>query len=312
MDRERAWKNFNLGMELSIAGRFIYNGLRSFHEMETLDHADEVFEVLYNLSVGLERLMKVAVVLLEHDGMQDQVKFEKSLITHDHLDLLRRIRQKSDINLGKTHTSFLSLLATFYRTYRYDRLAISHNRQFNKEKLALWAFLEQHLGESLNSGSLFATPNTPRFRKFVSKTVRKVADQVYAIVETQARSLNIFTYELRYDSKAARIFLTPEATFLPEDVLWKELLVFFMNTTESEGAVGYLRTIDPLEFDPALASEYLRCFQSEEAKQAVADELESLYDELESPGDRLAALTIIGDPNVHWEIAGDPDDDGFS
>lgn len=312
MDRERAWKNFNLGMELSVAGRFIYNGLRSFHEMETLDHADEVFEVLYNLSVGLERLMKVAVVLLEHDGTQDQLKFEKSLITHDHLDLLRRIREKSDINLGNTHTSFLSLLATFYRTYRYDRLAISHDRQFNKEKLALRAFLEKHLGESLNSDSLFATPNTPRFRKFVGKTVRKVADQVYGIVETQARTLNIFTYELRYDSKAARIFLTPEPTFQPEDVLWKELLVFFMNTTESEGAIRYLRTVKPLEFDPALASEYFRCFQSEEAKQAVTDELESLYDELDSPGDRLEALRVVGDPNVHWGIAGYLEDSSIS
>ncbi len=53
MNTTQFWKNFTLGDELHIAGRFIYNGLRTFHEMDTLHYEDEVFEVLYNLSVGL-------------------------------------------------------------------------------------------------------------------------------------------------------------------------------------------------------------------------------------------------------------------
>jgi len=59
------WENFNLGEEVSISGAFIYNGLRRFHELKNLDYTDEVFEVFYYLSVGLERLLKIAVVLLE-------------------------------------------------------------------------------------------------------------------------------------------------------------------------------------------------------------------------------------------------------
>ena len=47
MKPEEAWKNFNLGQEVSISGAFIYNGLRRFHEMRILDHTDEIFEVLY-------------------------------------------------------------------------------------------------------------------------------------------------------------------------------------------------------------------------------------------------------------------------
>lgn len=58
------WKNFKLGEEVSVSGAFIYNGMRRFHEMRKLDYTDEVFEVLYNLSVGFERLLKIAVVLL--------------------------------------------------------------------------------------------------------------------------------------------------------------------------------------------------------------------------------------------------------
>lgn len=36
MDKIKSWKNFKLGLELDISGRFIYNGLHYFHKMETL------------------------------------------------------------------------------------------------------------------------------------------------------------------------------------------------------------------------------------------------------------------------------------
>lgn len=84
-----------LGEELHISGAFIYNGLRRFHEMKQLGFTDEVFEVLYNLSVGLERLLKIAVVLVDHNDVVDQEELEKSLITHNHLKLLDRIKEES-------------------------------------------------------------------------------------------------------------------------------------------------------------------------------------------------------------------------
>jgi len=85
MEATQAWKNFNISKELSVSGAFIYSGLRRFYEMQILDNTDEIFEVLYNLSVGLERLLKIVVVLLEHNDSTDQEALEKSLITHNHL-----------------------------------------------------------------------------------------------------------------------------------------------------------------------------------------------------------------------------------
>src|SRR5665647_1495631 len=109
MNKHEAWKNFNLGEELSISGAFIYNGLRRFHEMQVLDHADEIFESLYNLSIGLERLLKIAVVLVEHKDDSDQEALEKSLITHNHLELMNRVREHCKLNLGPPHNEFLAL-----------------------------------------------------------------------------------------------------------------------------------------------------------------------------------------------------------
>lgn len=85
------WKNFKLGEELHVAGTFIYSGVRSFYEARTLDLADEIFPVFYSLSIGMERLMKDAIVLLEHKDVMDQEQFEKSLITHNQRTLLARI-----------------------------------------------------------------------------------------------------------------------------------------------------------------------------------------------------------------------------
>ena len=58
MTPEEWWKNFALGMEIDAAGTFIYNGIRSLHELPTLNHPVDSLEVLYNLSVGIERLLR--------------------------------------------------------------------------------------------------------------------------------------------------------------------------------------------------------------------------------------------------------------
>ena len=60
------WKNFRLGEELAISGNFIYDGLRRIHEMQRLDYDEEIFDFLYHVSVGLERLTKIAIVLCEN------------------------------------------------------------------------------------------------------------------------------------------------------------------------------------------------------------------------------------------------------
>jgi len=91
---ELFWKNFRLGTELQISGSFLYNALYFFDKMEHFYYEDECFEFLYNTSVGLERLEKIALILSEHNGEVSQQEFEKSLITHNHLELLRRIKKK--------------------------------------------------------------------------------------------------------------------------------------------------------------------------------------------------------------------------
>lgn len=306
MNRDQIWKNFDLGQELSISGIFIYNGLRRFHEMQTLDYTEDVFEVLYNLSVGIERLLKVAVVLLEHNDKQSQDDFERSLLTHNHLELLRRVRTHAKVVLARPHHEFLQLLGVFYKSYRYDRFTLSSKRIRDKEKHALRGFLEKHLGVTFEAGSsIFPTQNDSRLRKHIGTIVEKVSHELYRVVAERARELNLYTYELRSDSKAKKVFFG-KSSFVAEDVLWKELLVFFMNTKASSGFLRFLRSIAPLDFDEGLALDYIQCFQSEEGKLQVMDELETLYDNLEKRGERLEMMDLIGKQSVCFD---EPDDE---
>jgi|SRR6185369_6876958 len=309
MNPAQFWKNFKLGEEVSIAGAFIYNGLRRFHELRKLDHADEIFEVFYYLSVGLERLLKIAIVLLEHEDHGDQKALEQSLRTHNHLELLRRIKKYKQLSFGKPHHELLSLLSMFYRTFRYDRFSLSSIPGLGKERDALCGFFAKHLEvEFSDRNSIFGIPNDGRYRKFLRRTVQKISTEVYEVILTKAGELNLYTYEVRDGSKAQTIFLG-QADIPSEDILWKELLIFFMNTTETSGYLQFLRDITPLDFDPGLVDEYLDCFQSDAAKAFVRDQLEYLYQELDDKRDRLKLMDVIGAPGVYFD---EPEDDGLS
>ena len=302
------WKNFRLGEELSISGAFTYNGLRRFYELRILDHSDEIFEVLYNLSVGLERLLKIVVILLEHSDSQDQEALEKSLITHSHLDLLHRVKNKRALNLGPSHNELLGLLATFYKSHRYDRYSIASITDQSKERDALCSFFSKNLNLEISEPDfLIRTTNDARYKKYLRKTVLKICRSLYEIVADRARELNLYTYELRHGSKAETIFLG-EADIPAENVLWKELLIFLMNTKETSGYLEFLRSISPLDFDPALVDEYLDCFKSDAAKAFVMDELEHHYEEITNTGERLALMDVIGSSGVYFDELNDEED----
>jgi hypothetical protein len=302
MDKLEFWKNFKLGEELQIAGRFVYNGLRCFHEMDTLDNEDEVFDTLYSISVGIERLFKIAIILVEHEDTMEQDEFEKSLITHNHQSLLDRLKKKRSFELSAVHNEFLSLLNTFYKTHRYGRYSTSQLTIDNKEKDALQTYIGKHLGITVSDDTIFhPNRNNQRIRKFLGKIVGKISGLLYEIICEESRRLNIYTYEIRSDSKAEKIFLRHEYDFTNEDVLWRELLVYFMNTKKSSGNLELAREIKPLEFDTDLTVDYLRCFESTEKMLLCLDELEELYKGVDTPGQRLELMGLLSNSGLGFE-----------
>jgi hypothetical protein len=139
----------------------------------------------------------------------------------------------------------------------------------------------------------------------------RLSRRLYEIVRARAHEINLDTHEIRSGSKAERVFLRSSDFVVSEDVLWKELLVFFMNTTADSALLVFLRSIDPLKFDEGRAHEYLDCFRSHEAKGDVLDELEVLYEDLDDAGERLKSMDLIGNPDVFFDDEDVGEDEGF-
>jgi len=303
MDKMQMWKNFDLGTELDISGAFIYNGLKSLHEIETLHYSSDVFEILYNLSVGLERLLKINIILLEHHDHINLEEFEKSLITHNTMELLTRVQKNRKLPISNIHNDFIQMLSKFYKSYRYDRYSPVSQVDMDKEKKSFHSFIEKNFNFKIHDQFPFdITYIDIKLKKSIGRVIGKIVSSLYTVLGDEARRLNLYTYEVRYNSKAGKIFIREEYNFENEDILSKELLIFLINTKESANHLDLIKEIDHLDFDPALEVGYIQSLNSFEKKLDILDELESLYEDIDKPGDRLKLINAIGSSGVEFEI----------
>jgi hypothetical protein len=163
---------------------------------------EECFEFLYQASVGFERLLKIVIVLSEHNDSLEQQEFEKSLITHNHLELFKRITKKHDTKLSDVHIQFLQMLTEFYNSNRYDRFGLHSAYNPRSSKNLLIGFFEKHLKLKILAELPFSTEIDERMRKFIGRTVGKISVALYNLVEDLAREMNIYTYEVKKELKA--------------------------------------------------------------------------------------------------------------
>jgi hypothetical protein len=299
------WKNFRLGTELQISGSFIYNALYFFDKMEHFYHEHECFEFLYNTAVGIERLEKIAIVLLEHNENTDQNNFEKTLITHDHLELLHRIKKLTSISLGKTHNKFLQLLSDFYRSTRYDRFGISSVYHQNQDKEQLIKFVSDELKIEISAGMMFPTEIDDRIRKFIGKTVSTISTKLYDIINDRAHELNMYTYELDYSSKAFKIFNEKGYSFFEEKTFQKEILIHLLNKKDTDGIIEFIKTIEPLELESYDTHEYIKFLLDFHKRRLMLGELQYHYEEHKLGKERLDEVNAIGADNVSFGIDDD-------
>ena len=262
----------------------------------------ECFEFLYNTAVGIERLEKIAIVLLEHNENIDQENFEKTLITHDHLELLHRIKKLTTINLGKTHNKFLQMLSDFYRSTRYDRFGIASVYHQNQDKEQLIKFVSDELKIEISAEMMFPTEIDERIRKFIGKTVSTISTKLYEIINDRAHELNMYTYELDYSSKAFKIFTEKGYSFFEEKTFQKEILIHLLNNKDTHGIVEFIKSIEPLELESYDTHEYIRFLLDFHKRRLMLGELQNLYEENKLGKERLDEVNVIGADNVSFGI----------
>lgn len=288
------WKNFRLGTELQISGSFIYNALYTLDNMQTFYHEAECFEFLYNVSVGLERLQKIVVILLEHDINGSQEEFERSLITHNHLELLHRIKKKQKLNLGKQHIKFLGLLDSFYNTARYDRYNLSSVYRPPQDQRGFIQFISDELKVDIKTGLPFSTGVTDKMRKFIGKLIEKFTTQLYDLIRNEAYRLGTATYEIAHNSKAFKIFIAKEFDFRKEKLMQREVSLFLLKNLPEDGLKKYINQLEPLEFGQLHTNQYFESMFNYHNDRSVMDEMEYLYEENKIKHSRVEEVMAIG------------------
>jgi hypothetical protein len=295
-----------MGTEIDIAGNFIYNGIKEFNRMSSFNNESDIFYILYHISVGIERLQKVLLVLLENI-IVDYDEFEKSLITHNHIDLHDRIRKIYMIEFNSHQNGFLQLINSFYNSCRYNRF--NFQGDLRKERDLFIKYLSERLHiEIIVDDFILNTPNDDRIKSYIGRVVGSISRKYYEAIREQAYKLGIFTYELRYESPAAKIFLPKfkreslQEQYANEQVAIKEFIIFLINTKETSGFIRFLKSIDPLNLDVALADEYVADICEGNISQALVDEVESLYEEdVENIRERLQCVGVIGNRNCIFD-----------
>lgn len=300
MDSSTFWKNFNLGTELQVSGSFIYNGLLIFDEMETFYHEEEIFEFLYNISVGIERLLKISVILIEHTNELDQSTFFKSIRNHNHQKLLKSISNKYKLKESKSKNAFIQLLNNFYNKLRYDRYTNNDSINNNKEKKSLINFLEKYLKIKISNEFLSVSQNDRVIKQFIGKVMKSIVAEQYEIIRKEASRLNIYTYEIRSNSKAYKIFIMEQFTFDFENRIQKELFIKFLANNNNSSLIAFTKEFKPLEFESYDENYYAKCMFKKLETLNLDGELDVLYENIKNLEERIDFLDGIGNDMVRF------------
>jgi hypothetical protein len=263
---------------------------------------------MYNLSIGLERLEKIAVILIEHDEQLDQEEFEKTLITHNHLDLLHRIKKTHTINLGKQHIKLMQMISDFYRSTRYSRYNLKSVYTKNQDLDSFVRFLKEELQVIEEEGIQPMVANGYRVKKFIGKLVGKIVSELYAVIQNETRRLNIYTHEILTYSKSYKIFLAQEFTFEKERHLQKELLILLQSGHLNDGLTKFVKSIEPLPFDSYSSVEYIRFLMDIRNNAEILDEMDTILEDDPMNKDRLDQVSLIGQENIYFNDNDDFED----
>ena len=258
MDEHWSYKNFNMVVELDIAGEFIYNGIHEIYRVSHFANDGSTFTALYDTSVGIERLQKIVYVLWGMDDYVDEKEFEKSLITHSHTDLRDKIIQLVNakgekLEFCSRENAFFNILDSFYNHARYMRFNIEGD--WNAELKLLGKFAEDNdlIDQSMDLCQENYLIVSEKFKEIIGRTIGSIAHKYYRLIKEGSNRNITYTYELRSGSKAEKVFageykknsLMREQ--LDESVAFKELLVFFRKMQHKNAFIKFIDEIEPLD-----------------------------------------------------------------
>lgn len=268
-------RSLALCSELDSAGEAIYQGVKRYSTR--LDKSEtDVFYFLYQTSIGIERLIKISHKLLEADDKNFTFKGG-----HDIATLNDKTIGATSIDISEGGVELIKLLSEFYKDSRYYNLDKKEDSKQSPSQL-LSSFSHERLGAVIGN----------------------IVKEYYDLIRELSWKLNVFSYELNYDSNAAKIFHTARIDdgdvfkiFQDEQQVFREFIVALIGLHKQElsDTGTYFVDLEPL--DTALYSEVdtldtLNLLAQGEVPQVLIDLVNEIYKDM-APEDRTKRLNAL-------------------
>ena len=286
VDRDLLTLNFSIRQELQISGALLWKSINALSKLsfnvggEPNEHLVEYpFFTLYFASQGIERMQKAIIELVckkNHIPEKEKDCVYDLLMSHAHDRLNNWIEENEGIKLNTNCRKLIDILTRFYNTVRYARYADESYRRSTTPEYDL--LLELRSSDFINPGD--------EIKNNFGNYLGKLANMYFALYKKLCFDLNIFAYELEYNSAAFIVYGYREKPknlyreFLNRQNAKKEILYWLMKKT-SEYPKYSFATEDALDFDADSVEHYLweLIFNSEDGQDCY-DEVDCLYDEL--------------------------------
>lgn len=280
IDRDLSDLNFSIRDELQIAGALIWKSINSLDRInfnKTTNLVEHPFMTLYFASQGIERIQKSLIELIcknKHIKENEKNKVYELLMSHSHNGLNDWIESESSIKLKPREKNFLSILSNFYNTKRYARYRDETYLESTTPEIDL-------LGKLVDG----KVKKSIEIKNAFGKCLGEVSTNYYNELCNICDKLNIYSYEIDYDSAAKMVFLSNEENLFNHYKIIqkykKEVLYWVLKSGEKYPKYKCCRKVDPLEFDPQMISQYLEeIVQFPDDKYSYFDEADDCYDEL--------------------------------
>jgi hypothetical protein len=294
--------------ELEVAGEFIYAAIDKFNRMDNFDQVGDYFFFLYHLAVGIERVQKILLVII-NDIKRDSIEdFLEEIKSHNHMMLHSKIKEKVNISFSREQNDLLILLATFYNAERYTRFDF-FSYDFKDRDLLIEYVQKYCEGISFDFSLCKKIPlNTNEVKEFFGRVIGRLCQKYYKAIEEESRNRNIYCYELRYNSAAERVFCGNEdkgsyqKKIDKEKRAIKELLIYLRSPREMNKFIEYMDQIESLPFDVASIQEYVADLCNKTVSSDLIDEVHYMYEEfVENKDAREQMVSLIGRKGVMFD-----------
>lgn len=306
-DRGRMEMNFALVEELGLSGVEIWKAIEDINcvyiaKEGKLASTDYIFTSLYQASQGLERILKILIELIVYkESPADKEKTDRLLYSHKHMAMYEFISEHASLKLDAKCKAMLSMLEEFYKCARYNRFSYSKND-------VLELTLIQNFGRDLDENDFDNT-----IKHLYGKSLGKTAQSLYALLKELCYKLNIYVYEISYESVARYVFYKYYGNDLYETLnrleqSKKELIWYLMKSGGENPLTKILDNITPLPFEECDMSYFIHgLITNNNDTHMIYDFVSNEYDELVEQNkqkwkERCEIINdIIGNTNLYFD-----------